>query len=79
MRASDHLYDYEMWRTDETMEISKEEAIHEFKKLMYLEHIIEMFEKKELNPDVDWYDGISKAFARKYKIEYRRKSKNDRT
>ena len=78
-RASDYLYDYEMWRTDETVEMSPKEAEYEFEKLMYSEPIMEMLYNSKVNPDVDWHDEICKALAQKYKFGYRRMGKNGET
>ena len=74
-RASDRLYDYEMWRTVETVELSKEEAFYEFKQICK-NKIAQMAFEGLIDIDFDEYHKTAELFAERYGLKYRRWNKN---
>ena len=74
-RASDYLYDYEMWRTVETVELSKEEAFHEFKNI-YKNEVYQMSIDKFIDIDVDGFHKTMELLASRLGFKYRRRNRN---
>ena len=70
-RASDHLYDYEMWRTVETVDVSPKEAKHEFEKI-YKNETRQMSYCKLIDIDVDGFHETMELLASRLGFEYRR-------
>lgn len=71
-KASDSLYEYEMWRTDATLDAEFDIVYSEHKRMQNIEGLQAVLDKK-LDVDVDKFDEIAKILSEKYGFEYRRK------
>jgi len=74
--ASDHKYEYVMWRTEETLEVDPDVAYHRFKEL-YIRVLEKSWgNKNPINMDKDDYHERMNMLAEEYHFGYMRREKS---
>lgn len=71
-KASDHVFEYTMRRTAETIAKTFEEVYHRFKEI-YVTDVMQMEWDELIDPDVDEYHEIMKILSEELRFEYVRK------
>jgi len=74
-RASDDIFDYEMRRTEQTVEKSYDEVYHRFWEI-YKSQTLQKAWDGEIDIDLDGYHETMKVISREYAFEYERSLKN---
>lgn len=71
-KASDHIFEYIMRRTDKTIAKTYEAVYHRFKEI-YVTDVMQMEWDGIIDPDVDEYHEIMKILSKELRFEYVRK------
>lgn len=73
-KASDHMFEYIMRRTEETVDKSFSEVYHRFKEI-YSSDVMQMEWDGIIDPDVDEYHEIMRILSKELRFEYVREKK----
>ncbi len=73
--ASDHIYEYNMRRTEKTVAKSHDEVYHRFKEIED-GSVMEMKYYEIIDPDLDGFHEVMKILSRELGFEYEREKKN---
>lgn len=73
-KASDHVFEYVMRRTNETVEKNYEVVYHRFREI-YAADVMKMEWDGIIDPDIDEYHEIMRILSRELKFDYARRKK----
>lgn len=73
-RASDHLYEYEMRRTKDTIDARYGQVVGRFGEIQR-DIVMEMSKNNRIDPNYDEYHEVMKVLSEEYKFEYNRRKK----
>lgn len=73
-KAADHIFEYIMKRTAETLATSADEVYHRFKEIEGTT-VMEMKWNQEIDPDIDGYHETMRILSKEMRFTYERKKR----